>query len=348
MNKANKMVLGYIERYFTGMVTEADAKAMTHVNVGFGRIPDDLSIHVDQLQFLQDGMMEQMKAWNPDIKMILSLASTEPNAWTVGSSTPENRKKLADRCAEICVQYGFDGVDLDWEYPCVPSNGINSSPNDKQNFTLLLRDIRKRLDEIPGDKYYLLTIAAGADTYFCRNVEMDKIVPYLDYINVMTYELKCGFHALAGHHTALYTATGDYFGNSCDQALKMFVDYGVPKEKLVMGSGMYCRMWEDVPDKNHGFLQLTPAGARFGGPYSKLKAEKINKNGYTRYWDEECQAAWLYNPEEKVFISYEDEQSLTAKCKYIKDEGYLGIFFWELDDDPERELLAAINKVFNE
>lgn len=348
MNKSNKIVLGYIERYQTGSVTKEDAMRMTHVNLGFGRIPDDLSIHVEQLQFLKDDMITKMKEWNPDIKIILSLASTEPNAWSVGASTEEGRDTLAENCARLCEQYGFDGIDLDWEYPCVPSNGITASPADRHNFTLLLKAVRERLDRIEGQKHYLVTIAAGADTYYCKNVEMDEIVKYLDFINVMTYDMKCGFHALAGHHTALYTSTGDYFGNSCDQAMKLFESYEIPKEKLIMGSGFYSRKWENVPDKNHGFLQLTPCGASFYGSYGRLKAECIDKNGFIRYWDDESKAPWLYNAQSKTFISYEDENSLQEKCRYILREDYAGIFFWELDDDPDRELLAVIDSVLNE
>lgn len=338
-NKANKMILGYAN----GGITPEDAKILTHINVAFGILPNDLSIHVDHLPFLKDNLVEKVHSWNPDIKIILSLVSSERDTWSVGASTEQGRKTIAENCAKVCTEYGFDGVDFDWEYPCVPSNGITSSPDDKHNFTLMLKAVRERLDEIP-DKHYYVTIAAGADLYYCENVEMAEIVKYLDYINVMTYDLKCGFHALSGHHTNLYASTGDYFRNSCDQALRLFHAYGVPKDKLVMGAGFYSRKWENVPNVNHGFLQLTPKGGGYGPAYHDLVENYIDKNGYVRYWDDEAKAPWLFDG--STFITYDDPESLKAKCEYIIREDYAGIFYWEHSSDNTKTLLGAIADAF--
>ena len=345
-NKANKMVLAYAGGDYC-VITEEQAHMITHVNVAFGLIPEDLSIRVDHIKLLRDGSLKQLKQWNPDIKIILSLVSCEYNTWSKGVSTEEGRALLAENCAKVCEEYDFDGVDFDWEYPCVPSNGMASSPDDKHNFTLMLKAVRERLDQIPGGKYYYNTIAAGADVYYCENVEMDEIVKYLDWINIMTYDLKCGFHALAGHHTNLYASVGDYFRNSCDQAMRLFHSYGVPKDKLLMGAGFYSRKWENVQNVNNGFLQLTKTGGGYGPNYHDLLINYINKNGYTRYWDDVAKAPWLYNPDTGIFISYDDEESLTAKCEYIIERDYAGIFYWCHQADNTRILLTSIVNAFN-
>ncbi len=344
-NKANKMVLGYVMR--PEQITEADAKMLTHINLGFGVITKDYDITVPKRAIPSVELIRQIRAWNPDIKLILSLETNAPDTWSVGAAGEESRAKIAASCVKVCLDHELDGVDFDWEYPCVPSNNMTASPEDKYNFTLMLKAVREALDAIPGGKHYYNTIASGADTYFCENVEMREIIKYLDYINVMTYDLKCGFHALTGHHTNLYPAIGDYFYNSCDRAMRMFHDYGIPKDKLVMGCGFYSRQWTGVPNVNNGFLQLTKEGATKGPHYHDILENYLNKNGYTAYWDDTAKAPWLYNPDTGIFISYDDPRSLEAKCDYIVENEYAGIFYWVHSADNTKTLLNAINDAFN-
>ena len=122
---------------------------------------------------------------------------------------------------------------------------------------------------------------------------------------------------------------------------------GVPKDKLLMGAAFYSRKWTNVPAVNNGFLQLTKDGGGYGPDYHFLLQSYINKNGYTRYWDDVAKAPWLYNPEEKVFLSYDDPESLAAKCEYIIENDYAGIFYWNHISDNTRILLDAIIEGFN-
>ena len=173
---------------------------------------------------------KQVREWNPDIKIVLSIVPEEPDAFTVVSASEELRGHLTEACRKLVAESGFDGVDFDWEYPCVPSNGMNCSPADRENFTLLCEAARKGMDAAGGG---IVSIAAGADLYYIESIEVDKLAKILDYVCLMTYDLKCGFHALSGHHTALYSSTGDIFRNSCDQALRLFHQAGFPKEMLL-------------------------------------------------------------------------------------------------------------------
>ena len=234
-------------------------------------------------------------------------------------------------------QDGFDGVDFDWEYPCVPSNGMNCTPDDRHNYTLLCEAAKRGMESVGGGS---VSIAAGADLYYIDSIEPERMAEVLDYVCLMTYDLKCGFHALSGHHTALYSSTGDIFKNSCDQALRLFENAGFPKEKLLMGAAFYSRKWDDVPDRYHGFLQLAKTGGGYGPNYDKLEEEYINKHGYVRYWDDEAKAPFLFNG--STFISYDDAESLTHKCEYVKREGIGGIFYWCHSGDPKSVLLRTI------
>ncbi len=344
-NKQNKMVLGYVGKL--DEVTEADAKILTHINLAFGIVTQEYDITVSERVIPSIETVRQIRAWNPDIKFVLSLVSRHPDTWSDGAASEEYRAKIAASCAKVCLDYELDGVDFDWEYPCVQSNNIKSSPDDKHNFTLMLKAVREALDAIPGDKHYLNTIAAGADVYYCENVEMDQIMKYLDYINVMTYDLKCGFHAISGHHTNLYASVGDYFHNSCDRAMRIFHSYGVPKDQLVMGCGFYSRKWENVQNVNNGLLQWTKTGGGYGPAYHDILENYLNKNGFTAYWDDVAKAPWLYNPETGIFISYDDPRSLEAKCDYIVENEYAGIFYWVHSSDNTKILLNSIQDAFN-
>ena len=337
---SKKIILGYVGN--GGYITQEDAQKLTHINVAFGKLKIDGNIEVEHLDILKE--LDQIRSWNKDIKVILSLIPLEADAFMVCCASEELRKKASRSCAEMVTKYHFDGVDFDWEYPCVPSNGADCGPEDKFNFTFFCQEVREALDRIDGS-HYLMTIAAGADLYFVESVELPKLVKYLDYICLMTYDLKCGFHALAGHHTQLFSSTGDVFRNSCDQALQLFHHAGVPKDKLLMGAAIYSRKWENIQDRNHGFLQISKTGGGYGPDYETLVSDYINKNGFIRYWDDEAKAPYLFDG--STFLSYDDEESIKHKCDYIKEQDFLGIFYWEHKCDTTRALLKTMFRELN-
>lgn len=334
-----KKVLGYVIQ--DSVVTKEQANILTHIHVAFGNLTMEGDIVFDYHPFLKQ--MDQVRAWNPDIKIVLSVVPKEPDAFTVVSASEELRENVAKTCARLVSQDGFDGVDFDWEYPCVPSNGMNCTPEDRHNYTLLCEAAKRGMESVGGGS---VSVAAGADLYYIDSIEPERMAEVLDYVCLMTYDLKCGFHALSGHHTALYSSTGDVFRNSCDQALRLFESAGLPKEKLLMGAAFYSRKWEDVPDRYHGFLQLTKTGGGYGPNYDKLADEYINKNGYVRYWDDEAKAPFLFNG--STFISYDDEESLAHKCAYVKREDIGGIFYWCHSGDTKGVLLRRMAKELEE
>lgn len=334
-----KKVLGYVIQ--DSVVTKEQANILTHIHVAFGNLTMEGDIVFDYHPFLKQ--MDQVRAWNPDIKIVLSVVPKEPDAFTVVSASEELRENVAKTCARLVSQDGFDGVDFDWEYPCVPSNGMNCTPEDRHNYTLLCEAAKRGMESVGGGS---VSVAAGADLYYIDSIEPERMAEVLDYVCLMTYDLKCGFHALSGHHTALYSSTGDVFRNSCDQALRLFESAGFPKEKLLMGAAFYSRKWEDVPDRYHGFLQLTKTGGGYGPNYDKLADEYINQNGYVRYWDDEAKAPFLFNG--STFISYDDEESLAHKCAYVKREDIGGIFYWCHSGDTKGVLLRRIAKELEE
>lgn len=325
-----------------GPVREEDIKKLTHINIAFGQLYCDGSVKAAHHEKVQ--MIPTLRAWNPNLKIVVSLVNGQAGAFTICSADPQKRRLVGQNIAKLIRECDLDGIDLDWEYPCVPSNGQDACPEDRENFTSLCREIRLAMDEAFAERK-IFSIAAGADLYFVKCVELPKLMEYLDYICLMTYDLKCGFHALAGHHTALYSNIGDVFMNSCDQALRLFHASGVPKERLLMGAAFYSRKWENIQDRNHGLLQISRMGGSYGPDYDILDAEYINKNGYVRYWDDEAKAPYLFNG--STFLSYDDEESLTEKAKYVMEEGYGGIFYWEHKCDKTGKLLDTLYRGLN-
>ena len=161
----------------------------------------------------------------------------------------------------LIKRYALDGIDLDWEYPGQPGPGIKYRPEDKENFTSLLKTVRQQLDALSderrraGPDRYTLTIASAAGDYF-EHTEMDKLHVYLDWVNIMAYDFYTSSSKTTGHHTGLYQSLSA--GNSvhnAEAAVKQHLAAGIPSRKLVMGVAFYGRSFSGVSLENNGLYQ---------------------------------------------------------------------------------------------
>lgn len=318
----------YVFRGFD-KVTPEDLRMLTHINIAFGHCVDsEISIrHFTQPNI--DAILEYKKI-NPELKMLLSVGGWGAGGFSPMAATSDNRKKFAESSIAVIERLGLDGIDIDWEYPCIGSAGIEYSPDDKQNFTYMLDELRNTLDK--NYKSPLLTIAVGAGKYFTDSTEMDKVAPLLDYVQLMTYDTYNRKNC--SHHTNLYPM--------CDRTVDLFNNAGVPIEKLILGAAFYSRLWKcNPPVDGDGLNAESENGGMFGPSFGDLHANYIGKNGYNAYWDDEAKAPYLFNGTD--FISYDDERSIAAKCGYIKEKSLAGIMYWEHSCDHTRLLLNAIN-----
>ncbi|MBP1916096.1 chitinase [Lederbergia galactosidilyticus] len=340
----NYRVVGYAGDASLPDIREGDALKLTHLNVAFGHVKED-QIHIDHLQNLDQ--LEKLKRVNSELTILLSVGGWSAGGFSEAASTFKGRKQMAESAVMILQEHSFDGIDLDWEYPCYSEAGIASSPADKENFTALLQELRMALDSLEKEtgQYYLLTIAAGADQYYIDGTEMKAVEQCVDYVQLMTYDMRGGFQTLTGHHTNLYTPTGDLFRISVQKSVELFIEAGVPREKLVIGAAFYSRMWKDVPNHNQGLHQMTASFGGYGPDFSQLVEKYINKNGFTRFWDDEAKAPYLFDG--STFITYDDEESLHHKGKYVVNEGLGGIMFWEYKCDVTYRLLEIIYQSLN-
>jgi len=300
-----------------------------------------------------------LKQANPHLKTIISVGGWSwSNRFSDTAATQQTRENFANSAVNFLRKYQFDGIDLDWEYPVsggLPGNGYR--PEDKRNYTLLLQEVRNKLNAAGAQdgKHYLLTIAAGAGPSFRQNTELANIAGIVDWINIMTYDFNGGWQSISAHNAPLYydpaaSAAGvpdaqDFNGAA---AVQGFLDAGVPAAKIVMGVPFYGRGWSGCANANNGQYRSctgTPPGTWESGvfDFTDLQNNYINKNGYTRYWNDTAKVPYLYNPANGNFISYDDTESLGHKTAFIHSRSLGGAMFWEFSGDRNRTLLNKLS-----
>jgi chitinase len=140
----------------------------------------------------------------------------------------------------------------------------------------------------------------------------------------------------------LYSTPNQVF--STDNAVQYLISIGIPRNKLVVGAAFYARVWENVPATNNGLYQ--PGKFKNSVGYSRFPQAFSAKDGFVKFWDSTAKAPYMYNAEKKLFVTYDDEESLRAKTQYAADQQLSGIMFWQLTHDIRRNgLLDAIQSV---
>lgn len=335
MKKYVPYVLAYSMNEGLDVFTPEDLRSLTHINLAFGLVKDGL---LDMGMLTKIGLCEKFREWNPEIKIVLSVGGWGAGGFSSMAMTQEGRKAFAASCREALEKYNLDGIDIDWEYPCNDQAGIDADPRDRENFTLLLQELRNAI----GPRS--LSIAAGAGEYFIRDTQMEEVAKIVDYVQIMTYDMRSGFTRQAGHHASLRASKRDDSGLNTMDMVEMFHRAGVPMEKLVIGAAFYSRRWTGVKNENNGLLQPAESAGEGGPRFSDITGDFIRQGGFTQHWDEDAQAAYLWNGSKGEFISYESPRAIALKCRYVKEAGLRGIMYWEHGCDATHELLRAMHQ----
>lgn len=322
---------------------------LTHINYAFANIIDGKITEGQSNDPENFKRLNGLKQQNPKLKILISVGGW---GWSGGfsdmASTYEKRRKFINSTIDFINSHELDGIDLDWEYPALTGNNNPHMPEDKENFTALLKELRDALDKNSEktNQNYLLTIAAGAFPDYVNNIELEKIIIYLDFINLMTYDFAGGWDKETGHLTNLYVSILNPDGISTDKAIQYYIDKGAPANKLVLGIAFYGRGWTEVTPKNNGLFQIANGrGLEFS--YFDIYNNSLNKNGFMSYYDSIAEAPYLWNDSSKTFISYENEKSIIAKCRYTEENKLFGIMFWEYNGDYQGQLLNTLNLNLN-
>jgi chitinase len=291
----------------------------------------------------------QLKQQNPSLLTLISVggAAHSANFPSVASSAAA-RQDFAKSCVQFMKQNGFDGIDIDWEYP---------GANDKQNFTALLAELRRQLDAqaATDETNYFLTIAAPAGPHNYANLELNLIAALLNWINLMTYDFTVVSSKLTDFLAPLNAydpAIAKHASANVDAVVQAYLNAGVSNDQLVVGTRFVGTGWQGVPDSGNGLYQQNDgpapgtwdtAGAAPSGSFGYKDLAQNYLGSYPRFWHDQALVPWLYSAGAGAFITYEDPQSLQVKAGYVLENQLGGIMNWHLGaDDDQHSLVSAL------
>lgn len=314
-----KKVFAYMFESVRQEINIHDYNKVDVINYSFGLIKEGkLSIaHLNSLKTVLD-----LRKKYQHLKVVLSIGGWGADGFSDAVYSKNSRNVFIDSILKVVNEYDLDGIDLDWEYPTFDVAKIKARVEDKQNFTLFIQELRAKMPS------KLLTIAVGAGNGIAKAIEVDVLNGYLDYLHIMTYDMGNFKNNQFSHHTNLYPSK--YHSYSASQAVEVYNKLGFDIKKIVMGIAFYGR---------YGLLNNKFEVAR-GFGYQRILELKSTMN---YYFDEEAKAPIIYNDD--YFVSFDDEASVTEKCKYVINNKMAGVMFWEINSDKTGILLNTIDKV---
>ncbi|HEY2548704.1 MAG TPA: glycoside hydrolase family 18 protein [Candidatus Acidoferrum sp.] len=290
--------------------------------------------------------LQQLKQLHPNLKVLISLAGAP--GFSAAASTAAGRQAMVANCIDLFINGNlapgvsaagvFDGFDIDWEFPAA---------SDTVNATLLMQEFRKQLDALgkTNEKHYLLTMFGPAGQQNFSNIQLAEVAKQLDYYNVQGYDFHGTWETSTNHASPLFDDKQDPVRDEnffIEYTIASYLRAGVRPEKLVLGIPTYARGWAGVPSTDNGLYQTSTAAAPFPpadylqtpGVITYLTATGLT--GFTRHFDYQRVAVWLYDPSTETFWSYDDPVTVWLKMGYVQARvpgGLGGAFVWALKDD---------------
>ncbi|MBX4151902.1 glycoside hydrolase family 18 protein [Paenibacillus lautus] len=349
-----KITAVYVEAWQDYRHIKLSEKGVDIAFIAFAKIKGtDLYFHEDSTTNNQiKENIKQLKAANPKTQMVLAIGGYGADGFS-DASLDGNRYLFTESIINLVKELDLDGVDIDWEYPAFHAwNTQKARPEDTKNFTSLMKELREKLYRLPHkNKKYLLTFASGTQDWYFQNVEVKKVEKYVDYINVMTYDLTGKWSDTTGFNSNLYVDSQGKSKHSIDGIISMYLDHDIDSQKLLLGVPAYSYGWKNVNGakgtKDGLFAPGTPIDIdKVNLNYKQIEKAYLNKNGFTRYYDNKAKAAYLYDGH--TFISYEDQEALKEKVAYIQSKNLGGAMVWQYSQDAEDGIVKYLTEHLNE
>lgn len=320
------MVVAYLTEYTKA--NTLDATSLTHINYAHGRFKNpktgDGGIVISGASDLLPKVMD-LKKTVPTLKVLLMIGGWGEHAdgFSMMARDPEKRTLFCTECKKHIDAYGFDGIDIDWEYPGGGPSTNGKHKDDEKNFVLVLKELRETI----GDT----KIISYASYSGAKYMDWKNAMLYLDYVNVMTYDMGNPPY----HNSTLYDSPLTK-SLSCDSAIEAHKQAGVA----------YARMNLGVPFYGHG---ITPydSDVKYNQMDAIFNAASTSKyyGKNIRMWDNVGKVPYMVDESGKMLLGYDDEESVAYKGGYAKDKGLLGVMFWEFrHDDSNHSLLKSLAK----
>ncbi|MDU8886036.1 glycoside hydrolase family 18 protein [Yeosuana sp. MJ-SS3] len=347
-------------------INQLPLNKLTHIIFSFSKVIDgEMKFNNQENDSLLHEVVKQREK-HPDLKVMIACGGWGADGFSDMASTADNRQKFVKSSIDFVKKYDLDGINIDWEYPTIPAANTGARVEDKQNFTLLMKELRQELNTL--ERTQTLTFASAGWERYYDNIELNEVMQNVDYMNIMTYDQVGGSSPFTGHHTPLglimeediidtplyvylqekkvqMENSGRKFEpRSAERIIDYCIDKGVKPEKIVIGAAFYGRAWKGVPPENNGLYQPNK-GAYIGwSSYSQIRKEFETNKNYQRNWDSIAKAPYLFSANDSIFISYDDTLSVKLKTKYAINKNLGGIMFWQLTNDTkeEKSLLQSI------
>ena len=284
-------------------------------------------------------------------KVILSVGGWErSDNFPQVSADPSKRANFAHWCVKHIKQYGFDGIDIDWEFPGYKQH--KGTDKDRVNFTIMLQTVRDSLNALgnKSGKYYPLTASLPAAASHLTDIEVQKVASIVDYINIMTYDLFGPWGKISNHNSALYGPAQGDSARCLDGAFRLYHEvHNAPAEKINLCASFFCYAYADCNEIYGGHKGAdTTLFAKGQDLFYSQIAKKMDQ--FERRWDSKAQAPYLVSKTHNTLVSLDDEESVALKAEYVIKNNAAGIIIWPLMGDylnnGKTPLLDAIHRKF--
>jgi len=260
------------------------------------------------------------------------------------AADPVKRAHFAEQCVGLIQDYGFDGIDLDWEYPAYADH--SGTPADTQNFVLLLQEVRSALDEhsVTTGQYYEITAAVGCGPSTIAGYDIPQTAPLLDQINLMTYDFFGGWSSVTGANAPLYYQgfPSGFEEWSVDGCVANWMEGGAVKSQLNIGLPFYGQSFAGAngPNQAHQGVDTANWPDDEGKPqYFNIEA-RLEEMTVVRDPVSQTQQAWFQDG--SGYLSFDDQQAICNKVEYVLDEELNGFIIWEISGDVRDDLSTPL------
>ncbi|KAL7921208.1 glycoside hydrolase family 18 protein [Trichoderma austrokoningii] len=295
-----------------------------------------------EFPFTQTTGLRMLNSDADDVEIFVSIGgwtfsdnstATQPVFSDIAASEA-NRNTFAKNLVNFLREYGFDGVDFDWEYPGAPDR--RGKKEDTENYVLLLRAVREAFDSSGGR--YGISFTAPSSFWYLQWFDLPRMMEYADWINLMTYDLHGAWDSSDAIGSIVQAHTNL---TEIKSAIDLLWRMNIPPKKVVLGLGFYGR----------SFKLTHPSCASPGCPFSGAATPGIcSKNaGTLAYFEivdildkQKPKVTWDKTDAVKYFqfgaakdqwVSYDDEDTFAQKVEYANSIGLGGVLIWSVDQD---------------
>ena len=270
-----------------------------------------------------------LKKHNRNLKVLLSVGGWTYSAnFPTAASSPAGRQEFARSATQLLQDHGFDGLDVDWEYP--------QNEAEAQNLVSLLQETRRALDtaaQANQQRRFLLTVACPAGASHYNVLQVDEMDRELDFWNLMAYDYAGGFSSQAGHQSNLYSSALDLSSTPFNTTgpVAYYTAHGVPASKMVLGLPLYGRAFANTDGPGKPFAGIGEGNFEPG----VWDFKTLPRPGSDVQHDAALGASWSYDPTTRLLVSHEDSDNVNQKAQYMRDVGLGGMMYWESSGDKD-------------